>query len=296
VAVSTLKVLAGLSAERSIEAVVQALDDKRSQMVTAALQAMASHPARFRVLVERPSRSMAGGTLVDVVERVVSRYEAFDEAVAPLVSALRLAEAFAHPALLPLLNRLVDDTRPPVRAAALQAYGAIRGGIPPTGLPALRPMRDQTIEEESGWRATKALALVQTTRGDFVIELDGGPAPLQVSAFAALAESGYFNGAPLHFVDPGRSVHGGDPSGTGLGDPGFGLRSAWSMTPFERGTVGLESVGRDDDGARFFVCLARQPGLDGKRTVLGKVTSGMETVDLLDQGDQITRISIRSGD
>ncbi|MBU1073478.1 peptidylprolyl isomerase [bacterium] len=124
-----------------------------------------------------------------------------------------------------------------------------------------------------------------TGRGDFVMALDGGIAPNTCATFLALVRDGFYEGLSFHRVVPDFVIQGGDPLGTGWGGPGFTIRSEWSTTTYERGTVGVAHSGRDTGGSQFFVTLSPQPHLDGRYTVFGKVVEGMEVAESMQPGD-----------
>jgi cyclophilin family peptidyl-prolyl cis-trans isomerase len=124
-----------------------------------------------------------------------------------------------------------------------------------------------------------------TPRGDFVIALDGQAAPNTCALFLALIGRGYFDDLTFHRVVADFVVQGGDPLGNGWGGPGFTIRSEWSRLPFKRAAVGIAHDGKDTGGSQFFVTLSEQPHLNGRYTVFGEVTKGMEVVDALEVGD-----------
>jgi cyclophilin family peptidyl-prolyl cis-trans isomerase/HEAT repeat protein len=124
-----------------------------------------------------------------------------------------------------------------------------------------------------------------TSRGTFVIQLDGEQAPNTVATFLDLAANGFYNGLSFHRVVPDFVIQGGDPRGDGWGGPGFTIRSEWSRQPYERGTVGIAHAGKDTGGSQFFVAHSPQPHLNGRYTVFGRVTEGMEVVDAIQPGD-----------
>ncbi|MDD5719427.1 MAG: peptidylprolyl isomerase, partial [Candidatus Krumholzibacteria bacterium] len=72
----------------------------------------------------------------------------------------------------------------------------------------------------------------------------------------------------------------------GWGGPGWTLPSEWSRRPFARGTVGLAHAGKDTGGSQWFVCLSPQPHLDGRYTVFGEVTAGLDVLDRIQRGDR----------
>jgi cyclophilin family peptidyl-prolyl cis-trans isomerase len=85
-------------------------------------------------------------------------------------------------------------------------------------------------------------------------------------------------------------VQTGDPRGDGWGGPGFALRDEINRFHYVRGTVGMALSGPDSGGSQFFITLAAQPHLDGTYTVIGRVLSGMDVVDLITQGDRIRTV------
>jgi cyclophilin family peptidyl-prolyl cis-trans isomerase len=125
-----------------------------------------------------------------------------------------------------------------------------------------------------------------TERGEFTISLDGSLAPNTCALFVVLVEQGYFADLSFHRVVPDFVVQGGDPDGHGWGGPGFTIRSEWSRAPYERGTVGIAHDGKDTGGSQFFVTLSPQPHLNGRYTIIGKVTAGMAVVDRIQVEDR----------
>ena len=125
----------------------------------------------------------------------------------------------------------------------------------------------------------------QTSRGDFVIQLDGRVAPNTCATILALIERGFYDGLTFHRVVPDFVIQGGDPRGDGWGGPGFSIRSEWSRLPYERGTVGIAHSGKDTGGSQWFVCHSAQPHLNGRYTIFGRVIDGMEIVDQIQPED-----------
>jgi len=135
----------------------------------------------------------------------------------------------------------------------------------------------------------KYFATVETTKGAFRIELRPDLAIQTVNSFIFLAREGYYDGVTFHRVIPDFMAQGGDPTGTGSGDPGYTLPAEFSDIPFERGTVGMARQPQDPDsgGSQFFIAYndQYQPALNGQYTVFGKVIEGMEVVDSLTPRD-----------
>ncbi|CAN5551600.1 peptidylprolyl isomerase [soil metagenome] len=138
----------------------------------------------------------------------------------------------------------------------------------------------------------KYIAEVNTNKGKIVIELFNDIAPMSASNFIDLSESGYYNGTIFHRVVPNFVIQGGDNTGTGFGSPNYSIRSEFSPLNYERGVVGMASSGKDTEGAQFFITHSPQYHLDGKYTIFGFVTDGMEVVDKIIVGDKIENVKI----
>lgn len=136
-------------------------------------------------------------------------------------------------------------------------------------------------------------ALLKTSRGNIELKFFTEDAPLTVFNFVQLAEKGFFDKLTFHRVVPNFVIQGGDPRGDSWGSPGYSIRSEFNMRPYLRGTVGMASAGKDTEGCQFFITHSSQPHLDGRYTVFGQVTSGMEVVDAVQEGDVIEQVVIR---
>lgn len=135
----------------------------------------------------------------------------------------------------------------------------------------------------------KNIAII-TNKGRINIELLPEAAPFTVMNFLKLSEKNYFDDLMFHRVVPNFVIQGGDPAGTGYGGPGYSIRSEFSQIPFTEGIVGMASSGKDTEGSQFFITHSATPHLDGKYTVFGKVTEGMDVVDKIMVGDYIEDI------
>ncbi len=125
-----------------------------------------------------------------------------------------------------------------------------------------------------------------TARGEFIIELNGQIAPNTCAVFLDLIEKGFYNDLTYHRIVPDFVAQGGDPRGDGWGGPGFTIRSEWSRAKYKRAAVGIAHDGKDTGGSQFFVTLSEQPHLNGRYTVFGEVTKGMDVVDRIEVGDR----------
>jgi cyclophilin family peptidyl-prolyl cis-trans isomerase len=137
---------------------------------------------------------------------------------------------------------------------------------------------------------------LETDRGIIQIELAMLDAPLTVETFTALARQGFYDGISVHRVVPDFVVQSGDPRGDGEGGPGFTIRDEINQRPFLRGAVGMALDGADTGGSQFFITHSPQPHLDGRYAVFGRVVSGMEIVDQLEQWDVIRRARVWDGE
>ncbi len=121
--------------------------------------------------------------------------------------------------------------------------------------------------------------------GRVVIKMRPDLAPAHVERIKELVRQGFYDGLKFHRVIPDFMAQTGDPTGTGRGGSGRNIFAEFSKTPFECGTVGMARA-QDDHSAdsQFFICLAPAPYLNGKYTVWGQVTKGMEFVDMIKKG------------
>jgi cyclophilin family peptidyl-prolyl cis-trans isomerase/protein-disulfide isomerase len=137
------------------------------------------------------------------------------------------------------------------------------------------------------------LATLHTARGDIILQLNAGKAPLAVNNFVFLAQAGWFDNTPFQ-VQPGFVIQGGDPSGTGFGNPGYYFATeAVGGTSFEHaGMVGMSNVGIDTNGSQFFITYAPAPQLDGQFTIFGEVLAGMDILENLASGDTLLSVTV----
>jgi cyclophilin family peptidyl-prolyl cis-trans isomerase len=118
-------------------------------------------------------------------------------------------------------------------------------------------------------------------------------APKTVENFVTLAKKGFYNNLTFHRVVPDFVVQGGCPKGNGTGGPGYTIPAEFNKQKHVRGTVAMaRSQHPDSAGSQFYICYGPTPHLDGNYTVFGKVTSGMEHVDRIKQGDRMKSVAI----
>jgi len=123
-----------------------------------------------------------------------------------------------------------------------------------------------------------------TNHGDIVLELFDEDAPETVRNFRKLAEDGFYDGLIFHRVIPDFMIQGGCPQGTGTGGPGYTFKDEINEHRVVRGALAMANAGPDTNGSQFFIVTVPDAGwLDGKHTVFGEVTDGMDVVDTISE-------------
>ena len=123
-------------------------------------------------------------------------------------------------------------------------------------------------------------ATLHTNHGPIEIELFDDDAPKTVDNFVKLARDGFYDGVVFHRVIPDFMIQGGDPTGSGMGGPGYTFEDEFNDHKVVRGALAMANAGPNTNGSQFFVVTAEAtPWLDGKHTVFGQVTQGMDVVD-----------------
>lgn len=125
-------------------------------------------------------------------------------------------------------------------------------------------------------------------------ELYPNEAPNTVANFEKLANSGFYNGLTFHRVIPSFVSQGGCPRGNGTGDAGYNIKCETEDNPHkhEVGSLSMAHAGKDTGSSQFFIVHEPQPHLNGVHTVFGKVTSGMDTVLKMQQGDVMEKVEV----
>jgi peptidyl-prolyl cis-trans isomerase B (cyclophilin B) len=126
-------------------------------------------------------------------------------------------------------------------------------------------------------------ATLHTNAGEIVLELHDSDAPKTVENFRKLAADGFYDGLIFHRVIPDFMIQGGCPEGTGTGGPGYTFEDEINDRKIVRGALAMANAGPNTNGSQFFIVTTQAASwLDGKHTVFGQVTSGMETVDAIE--------------
>ena len=142
--------------------------------------------------------------------------------------------------------------------------------------------------------ATELTAVFTTAKGEIRVTLFPAEAPATVANFVNLAQRGYYDGLKFHRVIANFMVQGGDPTGTGMGGPGYNFGDEFS--PLRRhdsaGTLSMANAGPGTNGSQFFITHGPTPHLDGKHSVFGKVSAGQDVVDAIAKDDVMTTVAI----
>jgi peptidyl-prolyl cis-trans isomerase B (cyclophilin B) len=126
-------------------------------------------------------------------------------------------------------------------------------------------------------------ATLHTNAGPIAIEFFDDDAPKTVANFRKLADDGFYDGLTFHRVITDFMIQGGCPEGTGTGGPGYTFEDEINDNKVVRGALAMANAGPNTNGSQFFIVTTQEaPWLDGKHTVFGRVTEGMETVDAIE--------------
>ena len=168
---------------------------------------------------------------------------------------------------------------------------AVLAFIAPAGAqtPAPKPS-----DSQKGTQRVKQQAIITMEKGgDIVIDFFPEDAPKTVENFVTLAKKGFYDGVKFHRREEGFVIQGGDPKGDGTGGPGYTIKAEFNKQKHVRGAVAMARTNDPDSaGSQFYIVLAPAHFLDGKYTVFGKVTSGMDVVDKIKIGDKMKTVKI----
>lgn len=136
---------------------------------------------------------------------------------------------------------------------------------------------EMTVDPTKDYTAT-----IKTEKGEIVMKLFADKAPMAVNSFIFLARSGWFDDSPFHRVIPGFVAQGGDPSGSGMGGPGYYFGNEANDLKFDKpGMVGMANSGPDTNGSQFFIAFNQLPQLDGGYTIFAQVVEGLDVAGKL---------------
>ncbi|MBW6518010.1 MAG: peptidylprolyl isomerase [ANME-2 cluster archaeon] len=135
-------------------------------------------------------------------------------------------------------------------------------------------------------------AIIETDKGNIVLELFEKDAPNTVANFVKLINDGFYDGLKFHRVISNFMVQGGCPIGNGTGGPGYKIKCEINPRKHLKGTLSMAHAGKDTGGSQFFITHSPQPHLDGVHTVFGQVIEGMDVVNKMKQGDVMKKVTV----
>ena len=191
-----------------------------------------------------------------------------------------------------IMNRLSKMAIAVLAAGTLLLASCACPGPEPTPEPAPKPKTYSAPPAMVIDTGKEYTATIETERGNMVLELFASDVPNTVNNFVFLANDGFYDGVTFHRVVPGFVAQGGDPTGTGRGDPGYSFADEFSEHTHLAGALSMANSGSDTNGCQFFITFAPQHGLDGKHSVFGQLIDGMDVLEQVEQGDVIIRITI----
>jgi peptidylprolyl isomerase len=122
----------------------------------------------------------------------------------------------------------------------------------------------------------------ETSAGNVTLDIYEKEMPVTAGNFLKLVRSGFYDGVIFHRVIPSFMIQGGDPTGTGMGGPGYNIKDEFTKNnKNDRGTISMANAGPNTGGSQFFINVVNNNYLDSKHPVFGKVTDGMEVVDAI---------------
>jgi peptidyl-prolyl cis-trans isomerase B (cyclophilin B) len=137
------------------------------------------------------------------------------------------------------------------------------------------------------------IATLETDQGTLELELFDVDVPITVANFVSLAKDGFYDGTVFHRVIPGFVVQGGDPTGTGSGGPGYTFADEITEHTHVEGALSMANAGPNTNGSQFFITFSPQHHLDGKHSVFGQLTKGMDILKKIKQGDTLKKVTIK---
>jgi len=178
--------------------------------------------------------------------------------------------------------------------SAIFPLAACPGGETPAETPAETPKPKQYSSPPAMQIDTSKsyTAIIETEKGNLVLELFASDVPVTVNNFVFLAREGFYDNTTFHRVIADFMAQGGDPTGTGAGGPGYKFADEFTSHSHVTGALSMANAGANTNGSQFFICYSPQPHLDGRHSVFGQLTEGMDVLLQLSNGDAIKRIVI----
>jgi len=208
----------------------------------------------------------------------------------PMLAILAALESIADTQAVGLLRNESKNSYPPIRQAARQALTKI------TGTEYEPDLSRDSIFTKTDFGQVKypshPRVRLETSRGEFILELYPQKAPVTIANFLKLVRQGFYENIYFHRVIPGFVIQAGDPRGDGWGGPGYTIPCEYNNIFFDRGVVGMAHAGKDTGGSQFFITHTPQPHLNGRHTAFGRVIAGMDVIDKIQIYDKIIKAEI----
>ena len=269
----------------ALRVALEALDRPDYQLALTATRALVATPA----LQEGTEPASVGAALLKALARITAeRRETSRDVRMAILSRLE-----ALPANPNALRPYLSDFDPAVAAKTAEI---LKGWQQPDVVPTPRrlPSMPVTLAAVNDLRDAR-LRFIMIARGTFEMRLLVEEAPVSALRVATRAREGYYNGLTFHRIAPNFVVQGGSPGANEYMGDGPYMRDEVGLVSHRRGTVGISTRGRDTGDAQIFINLVDSPRLDHTYTVFAEVTSGMDVVDALLEGDAIDRVEVLLG-
>jgi cyclophilin family peptidyl-prolyl cis-trans isomerase len=202
-----------------------------------------------------------------------------------------------------LLSVSCGDSEPTSTPVSTPTPSATTPATIPQSIPEVKKMQWDSPPEMMIDISKKYTAIIETEKGNLVIELFAKDVPVTVNNFVFLAREGYYDGTTFHRVLPDFMAQGGDPTGTGSGGPGYRFEDEFTSHTHVAGTISMANSGANTNGSQFFITYEPTPWLDGKHSVFGQLLEGMDVLKSLTprdpsqnpqfEGDKIIKVTIK---
>lgn len=307
--------LGKVKSNRSLRQLRLMLEDGDNRVKAAVIEGLGNYPINRNIDIIRAALSGSSDIVVKSVAADVLGSSGSPGALDILIETadkyIETEEIDFARSLVAALGKFVDETESGLAAANTirkflnhqnrivrqDAYSALGIFAPENFDPG---MFDVDFGEEdfkvlSDLSGSDRVAVLETQHGVMKIMLETTMAPRTAANFIRLAERKYYNDLTFHRVVQNFVIQGGCPRADGWGGPGYMITEEINPLKFERGTIGMATSGRDTGGSQFFICLSRQPHLDGRYTAFGKVIEGWQVLDKIEIGDKILSVNIEKG-
>jgi peptidylprolyl isomerase len=204
------------------------------------------------------------------------------------LALLSAVAALLGPRAIPTLQAGLEDPDLAVRVDAAKRLSTLTGTRVEPSIPSVTRSLEVHAGQDFLLPDPNPVVYLKTPKGLIGLELWREDAPTHVKSFLDLTQSGRYDGLTFHRVESNWVAQGLDPRGDGWGTGGRQLRDEINPRSFLRGVVGMPNAGPDNGGCQIFIMLVHAPRLDGRYTAFGRVVTGMDVVDALEVGDQVT--------